>query len=106
MTHKITAIAASIALAISGMAVPAFAGNEGQVGTGSASDEQAVCKAILDANPNAFASVGDCVSYIRTFYVEACKQLKDNGSFPLDLGNGTVLKNQGDCIAYTRHFGT
>lgn len=49
-----------------------------------------------------FDSVGDCVSTIRTSAVRTCKFIDELGLFPLDLGNGTVLKNRGSCVAYIR----
>jgi hypothetical protein len=58
----------------------------------------AICKVLVAEGD--YSSVGECARYA----AEVCNQAKKEGLFPLDLGDGTILKNQGECVNYVKSF--
>jgi hypothetical protein len=61
-----------------------------------------VCKAFQADDPAGFqaefGNLGQCASYP----AKVCNALKKEGDFPIDLGDGTVLRNQGDCVNFLK----
>ena len=57
-----------------------------------------ICKALVDEGY--YTSVGECARYA----AEVCNEVKKDGGFPLTLLDGTVLKNQGECVNYVKAY--
>jgi hypothetical protein len=64
----------------------------------SASNLLALCRAAIAEDPTLFKSLGECVS----LPAQVCNEVKKAGEFPLDLGGGVILKNQGECVNYVK----
>lgn len=85
---KLTAIAASAALAMSAsLAMP-------QQANARAKDEVDLCRSLVDAQ--LFDSIGDCVGLLRSAPADICK----------DYDTGFLVffkfKNRGDCMSFFR----
>lgn len=93
---KTVSVIASFALACSAAVVVPTS----TVAAQGASPAVEVCKGNFETF--GFDSVGDCVSAIRSGPPKTCKFIDELGLFPLTLGDGTVLKNRGQCVAYIR----
>jgi hypothetical protein len=59
-----------------------------------------LCKAVIAEDPTSFNNLGECVS----LPAQACNAAKKAGEFPLDVGDGVILKNQGECVNYVKAF--
>ena len=98
-----TSVLSSIALACSASAVlpSAAQANEGR------NDGAEFCRAFADANPA--YTVGGCMSAIYgnggADRASICKNARNDGLFPLDVGGGNILRNVGDCVGYLRGLG-
>jgi hypothetical protein len=56
------------------------------------------CKAFMAENPGVYDSVGQCTSQP----AKLCNEVKKAEGFPFDVGDGTILKNQGECVNYVK----
>ncbi|MEO7634721.1 MAG: hypothetical protein ABIS38_03615 [Sphingomicrobium sp.] len=59
-----------------------------------------LCKSIIAAYPGAFKNLGECVS----FPAKICNEVKKADGFPIDAGDGTILRNHGECVNYVKVF--
>ena len=82
-------------LAIAPAMMPTAAGAQAD---NSANRLVGLCKAVVDEFPGLYKSVGECVS----LPAKICDSVKKSDGFPLDLGDGTILKNQGECVNYVK----
>ena len=88
---KFIAAASSLALALSiSVAVPAPAQAESNGGIVN------LCKTLVDLGY--YENLGSCASSAS----QICRQAKDAGLFPYTFPDGTVLRNQGDCVNYVK----
>ena len=73
----------------------------------SASGQVDVCETLVD--DGSYASLGDCMSEMRTSPLDFCKFLKDIEIYPIFLYDPSIndfveVANQGQCVSLIRQF--